>query len=92
MVLTADKLIVAGPPDLVRKDESGRSFSNPEEGLAALAGQRGGRLVMISPDDGTTIREIKLDSPPVFDGMAAAGGCLYVSAIDGSLICLAQAD
>ena len=92
MVLTADKLIVAGPPNLARKDESGRSFSNPQEGLAALAGQRGGRLAMISLDDGTTIREINLDSPPVFDGMAAAGGRLYVSTVDASLICLGQAN
>ncbi len=88
MVLTADKLIVAGLPDVARKDKSGRSFSNPDEGLAALAGLRGGRLAMISTADGTTTREIKLDSPPVFDGMIAAKGNLFVSLTSGNLICL----
>ena len=88
MVLTADKLIVAGLPDLARKDKSGRSFSNPDEGLAALAGRRGGRLAMIATADGTITREIKLVSPPVFDGMIAADGKLFVSLRDGSLTCL----
>jgi hypothetical protein len=89
MVLTPDKLIVAGLPDLARKDESGRSFSNPEDGLAALAGRRGGRLAMISTADGTKISEIRLDSPPVFDGMSAAAGRIYVSSRNGFLTCFA---
>jgi len=92
MVLTADKLIVAGVPDLARKDESGRSFSNPEEGLAALAGRRGGRLAMISTDDGTKIREIKLDSPPVFDGMSATEGKFFISLKNGCVTCFAAGE
>jgi hypothetical protein len=31
-----------------------------------------------------------LSSPPVFDGMAAAGGRLYLSLMDGSILCLAR--
>jgi hypothetical protein len=31
-----------------------------------------------------------LDSPPIFDGMAAAYGRLYVSMTDGSLVCMAE--
>ena len=89
MVLTADKLIVAGLPDAARKDESGRSFSNPDEGLAALAGQRGGSMAMISTADGTKIREIKLDSPPVFDGMSATEGKVFLSLRNGSVTCYA---
>jgi len=87
MVLTADKLIVAGLPDLARKEESGLSFSNPEEGLAALAGRRGGCLAMISTTDGTKLREIKLESPPVFDGMSATDGKVFISLKDGSVTC-----
>jgi hypothetical protein len=92
MVLTPDKLIVAGMADLARKDESGRSFSNPEEGLAAMAGQRDGRLTMISTADGTKIREIQLSSPPVFDGLIAAEGHLFLSTMDGRLICMGPGD
>ncbi len=89
MVLTADKLIVAGLPDLVQKSESGLSFSNPAEGLAAMAGERGGSLAMISTDDGTKLREIKLESPPVFDGMSAADGKVFISLRDGNVTCFA---
>ena len=92
MVLTAGKLIVAGLPDLARKDESGRSFSNPEEGLAALAGRRGGCLAMISTADGTKLREIKLDSPPVFDGMSATEGKVFISLRSGSVTCFAAGE
>jgi hypothetical protein len=92
MVLTADKLIVAGVPDLAHKDESGRSFSNPEEGLAALAGRRGGRLAMIATADGTKTREIKLDSPPVFDGMSATEGNVFISLRNGCVTCFTASE
>ena len=88
MVLTPDQLIVAGVPDLARKDEGGRSFTNPKEGLDALRGQRGGTLAIISKSDGKTSNEIKLDSPPAFDGMSATEGCLYISTLDGTVVCL----
>jgi hypothetical protein len=33
---------------------------------------------------------MKLPDPPVFDGISAAGGRLFVSGADGSLTCLAS--
>jgi hypothetical protein len=92
MVLTADKLLVAGLPNLVRKDETGRSFFNPEEGLAALAGRRGGCLAMISPADGAKIREIELQSPPVFDGMSSVEGKVFLSLKSGFVTCFAAGE
>ena len=40
--------------------------------------------------DGKTLATHKLASLPVFDGMAAAGGRLYVSTTDGRLRCLGK--
>ena len=40
--------------------------------------------------DGTKLSELKLDAPPVFDGMAAAGGKLYLSCLDGKLRCFGK--
>ena len=88
MVLSGEKLVVAGVADVAKKDETGRSFTNPDEGLAALAGQRGGRLALVAADDGTITHEIKLASPPVFDGLIAASGKVLVSLKNGSLTCL----
>ncbi len=45
-------------------------------------------LVAISASDGTELARYQLDSIPVFDGMAAANGRLYVSMENGKLLCL----
>jgi len=88
MVLAGEKLVVAGVGDVAKKDKTGRSFTNPDAGLAALAGERGGRLAIVSADDGTIAREIRLPSPPVFDGLIAADGKVLISLRNGSLTCL----
>ena len=42
----------------------------------------------ITATDGKKRSALHLDSPPVFNGMAAANGRLYVAAMDGSVLCL----
>ena len=79
MVKTADLLFVAGPPDLLE----------PDDPYAAFEGRRGARLAAVSPKDGSVLAEIPLESPPIFDGLVAAQGRLYVASEDGSLVCLA---
>ena len=54
----------------------------------ALAGEQGGLLWAVAKDNGKRLAEHKLDSPPVFDGMAAANGRLYVCTMDGAVHCL----
>jgi hypothetical protein len=81
MVKAGDRLYLAGPPDPLSADDP----------HAALAGQAGGRLVTLSAADGAVQGEHKLPSPPVFDGVAAAAGRLYLSAMDGSVVCLGGA-
>ena len=53
-----------------------------------LEGKKGAALVAVSAADGTTLAEYDLDAPPVFDGMAAAGGKLYLALINGTVICM----
>ena len=52
-----------------------------------LASRKGATLRAVSADDGKTLAELKLDAPPVFDGLMAAGGCLFMSTTDGQVIC-----
>ncbi len=78
MVLAGKHLFVAGPPDIVPADDP----------LAAIKGRRGAMLWAVSAADGKKLAEVKLDAPPVFDGMAAAGGRLYISLENGRLICM----
>jgi outer membrane protein assembly factor BamB len=84
-------LFVAGPPadagnGPVSRDENqgGAPFRDRlRNGSPAI-------LMAISASDGTELSQYQLDSSPVFDGMAAAYGRLYVSMEDGSLLCLAE--
>jgi hypothetical protein len=77
LLLAGEVLFVAGPPDM----------SDPAEAMAALEGKRGAVLRALSTTDGELLREIKLDAPPTFDGMAAASGRLVIATQDGALLC-----
>ena len=48
-----------------------------------------GRLLALAAADGKTLAERDLP-PPIWDGMAAAYGRLFVSTRDGKLICLGR--
>lgn len=76
-VLASDTLFFAGPPDVFRSDD-------PE---AAWQGKQGGLLFALAAADGQQLARRQLDSPPVWDGMAAAGTCLYLATTKGQVMC-----
>ena len=79
MVKAGDTLFVAGAPDVL----------DPEDPYAAFEARKGAQVVAVSAKDGKKLSETELESPPVFDGMIAAGGRLFASLQDGSVVCLA---
>ena len=80
MTLANKTLFIAGLPDEL----------DPKDPLAVLEGRRGGLLWAVSAADGKKLAEIKLDMPPAFDGMIAAGGRLFVALQDGRIMCLGK--
>jgi outer membrane protein assembly factor BamB len=76
MVLAGDTLFAAGTP----------MPGSDEPDLDSARGP--GALVAVSAAGGRDLSTCKLDAPPVFDGMAAAGGRLYVALRNGKIICL----
>ena len=76
MMKTKDVLFVAGAPGSALVSQ------------AALDGKAPGMLLAVSPSDGTVLSETALPSMPVWDGMAAAQGKLYITLTDGSTVCL----
>ena len=70
-------------------EQDSLALANPDEALAAFQGKRGALLRAVSAADGSTLAECKLSSPPVWDGMAAAGGRLYIATEAGTVICQA---
>jgi len=73
MVLAGDTLFVAGPSDV------GDLFTS--EPKAAVS------LWAVSPADGTTLAEYHLKAAPVHDSLAASGGRLFLTTVDGRVIC-----
>jgi len=88
MALGTDRLAVAGPPDVGRKDSDLLAFTNQDEAIAGFRGEKGVSLRIVRTSDGMRMSEWTLDAMPVFDGMAAAKGRLYLAMKDGRLLCL----
>jgi len=94
MVLAGDALFVAGPPDVLSEDEAfdapfdAKTVAKIAEQDAAYRGARGALLQVVAAADGRKLAEYKLKSPPVWDGMAAAAGRLYVATMDGRVLCM----
>lgn len=81
MVLADDTLFIAGPPDLVPEDDP----------LAALDGRLGASIWALNASNGEKRSEVAvLSAPPVFDGLIAALGRLYVSTTDGRVVCFGK--
>ena len=77
MVVAGDRLFVAGPPDVLASDDP----------LGAFEGRKGGVLCVIDTQTGKKVAEHRLESPPVFNGAAAARGRLLLTLEDGSMVC-----
>jgi len=93
LVLCGDTLFLAGPPDLVDEEQAVRTFAQEDtqkllaRQARAYRGAEGGLLWAVSARDGAKLSECKLEEIPVFDGLIAAGGRLYMITTEGSCIC-----
>jgi len=88
-------LFVAGPPDITDEESAFKRLTSRDPKVhevlarqdAVLNGSQGGMLRAVSPADGSTLAKWTLPSLPVWDGMAATSGRLYLSTIDGRVLC-----
>jgi outer membrane protein assembly factor BamB len=91
MAMTPDILVVAGPRDVAKKNADQLSFDNDAEARTAYTNSdRKGELRLVSISDGKTIHKLELPAMPVFDGMITADKHVFLSTIDGNLICLGR--
>ncbi|MDH4239105.1 MAG: PQQ-binding-like beta-propeller repeat protein [Phycisphaerae bacterium] len=77
MVLADKVLFAAGP---LQDADNGAQGSNENQGAL---------LIAFSASDGSELTRYRLDSSPIFDGMAAADGRLYLSLENGHVFCMA---
>ena len=94
-LVKADKLLfLAGPEDFVDENVGIRTRSKPEmkekirRQAEACDGRHGGFVRAVNSETGEQVSQIKIESIPVFDGMAVANGKLYISLVDGQVTCL----
>ncbi|MCH2363529.1 MAG: PQQ-binding-like beta-propeller repeat protein, partial [Planctomycetes bacterium] len=98
MALAGKTLFVAGPPDLIDEEETFKKIMEKDPKVAeelfrqneALQGEQGGILWVVDAASGKKLAEVKLKSLPAWDGLAAANGRLYLSTIDGKVICFGK--
>jgi hypothetical protein len=76
MVLAGRVLFAAGFP--LDKNEIPDSSSKAKDGL----------LLAVGASDGAILAKYHLEAPPVFDGMAAVPGRLYMTLENGSVVCM----
>lgn len=97
MVLADGMLFVAGPTDIVDENEIRKHIGTPEaerelrEQVDAYVGKKGSMLWVVLAANGQKQAEHHLDELPVFDGMAAAYGRLYMTTVDGNVVCMGKA-
>lgn len=96
-MVVADKLIfMAGPSDIVNEEETFLDLDDKAnlKKLAAqsaiLRGEKGALLWAVSTADGKKLAEYHLTSLPVWDGMAATKGHLFLTTLSGEVVCFSE--
>ena len=98
MVLSANKLFVVGPPDVIDEEKTFQGLTEKDEEVQRmlaeqdriLDGQAGARLLTINIDSGEIENSVELDNLPAWDGLAGANGRLYLSTRDGQVVALGE--
>jgi hypothetical protein len=84
MIRAGQTLFVGGMTNEFQPDDPSAPVN------AAYKGEGQGLLRIVSGTSGRTLGEVQLDAPPVWDGIAAANGRLFVSTRAGAVVCLAD--
>lgn len=95
MVLAGGNLFIVGPPDIIDEEKTfDKLTENDAEVQSLLAkqdsvldGSDGASLLSVNIDTGEVENEVKLDTLPTWDGLSGANGSLFLTTLDGSVIC-----
>ena len=98
MVLAGSNLFIVGPPDIIDEESTFQQLTerDPEvqtllrEQDDALEGKTGGKLLAVNTDTGEIEHELQLDTRPSWDGLSGAQGQLFLTTLDGRVMCFEQ--
>ena len=89
LLVAGDKMVLAGPKNVLygikpRAIEEGRRAIR--KNVDAFTGMEDGLLEIVATKDGKTLGTVKLDSPPVYHGLIAAEGALFMTTTSGTVV------
>lgn len=95
MVLANQRLFIVGPADVMNEEETFKKISERDQQVneilnrqnEILNGSDGSTLLAVNAESGEIEGEVDLTSMPAWDGLAAAQQQLFLSTLDGSVIC-----
>ncbi len=96
MALANKVLFLAGPADIIDEESAMQRISKGDTTIepdltkqeALLLGKGGATVLAVDAESGKVLSETKIASPPTWDGVSTAGGAVFVSQLDGSVVCL----
>lgn len=95
MVLAGPNLFIVGPPDIIDEEATFEKLTEKDEQVqkllaeqdAALNGKDGAILLSVNTDSGEVEHRLQLESLPVWDALTGANGKLFLSTLDGTVVC-----
>ena len=98
MVLGGKTLFIAGPPDIIDEESTFKQLSQSDPRVArlltkqddALEGRDGAQLLSVDIETGEVVHTVQLKSLPSWDGLAGANGQLFLSTLDGKVMCFGK--
>jgi len=95
-------IFAAGGPDIIEEYDAmnliqaqqrkGFNLGKIYKKEKAVAGKLGAKFIVVSSRTGDILSQTKLDSPPIFDGMSAANGRIFIANMNCEVVCLKPAD
>lgn len=98
MVLSGPNLFIVGPPDIIDEEKTFEQLSEKDPRVQsllakqdqALDGSDGAWLLAVNIDTGEVENRVHLDTLPSWDGLAGANGRLFLSTLDGEVVCFGE--
>ncbi|MFK8114674.1 MAG: PQQ-binding-like beta-propeller repeat protein [Rubripirellula sp.] len=98
MVLGGSKLFIVGPPDIIDEEATFKQLAEDDKEVQTLLaaqddslnGKDGAQLLSVNIDTGEIENRVQLKSLPAWDGLAGANGSLFLSTLDGTVMCFGQ--
>ncbi|TWT51858.1 Serine/threonine-protein kinase AfsK [Thalassoglobus neptunius] len=95
MCLAERTLFIVGPADIIDEEETFKQITEQDQSVVALlarqdeilAGKEGCQLLAVNADTGEIDGTVDLKTLPAWDGLAAAQEKLFLSTLDGDVIC-----